>query len=79
MMTPSQKRLEEFKQAFPIWKARVVKWRPRFPFGVELWLSDGNHFLFYRKGKQSKLVVLNDGKQKGQILYDSAKDGRKGL
>ena len=79
MLNPYRKRLEEFNQTFPIWKARVVKWRPSFPFGVEFWLNDGNHFIFSRKGKRVKLIVMKEGRMKGKVVYDSAEDGRKGL
>ena len=76
---PWKRRLEEFCQIYPFWKGRVVKWQPVFPFGVKIWLNDGNLFIFWRRGKRHKLITLTNNHKKGKVVYDSAEDGRKGL
>lgn len=75
----AKKRLLEFQDVFPFWAPRVVRWRPSGLFGVEIWLNDGNHFLFSKKGKRQILSVLKGTEKKGTVIYDSATDNRKGL
>lgn len=78
-MKPGQKRLDAFCRMFPFWAPRVSKWKPSGLFGVKIWLTDGNVFIFSDTGKRQKLMNLNTPNKKGEIVYDSAKDHRKGL
>lgn len=72
-----RKTVSKFKEIFPIWAPRVAKWRPSGLFTVKIWLTDGNIFLFTYTGKSTKLIVANEGKMKGKIVYDSKTDGRR--
>ena len=79
LLLPWKKKINDFCQVYPFWKARVVMWRPSSPFGIKIWLNDGNLFIFWRRGKHFKLISLNNDRKKGKVVYDSAEDGRKGI
>lgn len=69
----------EFRHQFPLYGARVVKWRPSSLFEVKLWLNDNTLLYFSHTGRRSRLWSAMKDKKKGRLIYDSKADNRKGV
>lgn len=71
---PGQNTIKTFKEIFPFWAPRVVKWRPSGSFGIKIWLNDGNRLYFSNANNTIRLYTMDERDKKGKLIYDSTQN-----